>query len=207
MQAYAALLANRSAAGLPHAPAGTEAEFGSGFCYSYNQVHLSWKARSIVGIFYVNDTLSPALLRPDANGTRAKRLADETKLLPRAARAAAGATGERCALPSRGATRRAASTTGRHSQRRSDGHPIVGTRAPTSHASRTLRGLTCAICSALRPASVAARTAMCVSAPPSAIHNTQARSPRTSAATDLRRLCQPSALTGEASAAAARRRR
>ena len=70
---------------------GTEAEFGSGFCFSYNQVHLSWGPADIVGIFYVNDTLTPSMATDLANRASArngKDLADDTKLLPRAARSA-----------------------------------------------------------------------------------------------------------------------
>ena len=50
------------------------------------QVHLSWSQKNIAAIFYVNDTLSHSLLDPAARGSRAKRLADQTKLLPPLAR-------------------------------------------------------------------------------------------------------------------------
>ena len=73
---------------------GTEAEFGSGFCFAYNQVHMSWAPSDIAAIFYVNDTLSPDLVReaaphgPHRLPSMTKALADDTKLLPRAARGA-----------------------------------------------------------------------------------------------------------------------
>ena len=41
---------------------GGEAEVGSGFCFTFNQVHVSWGPSDIRGVFYVNDTLSPMLL-------------------------------------------------------------------------------------------------------------------------------------------------
>jgi hypothetical protein len=81
-------------------PIGSEAEYGSGFCFTYNQVHVSWSRDDIAGIFYVNDTLSPALLedaeivggsahqRRASTGAdaaawrRVRELAEQTKLLP-----------------------------------------------------------------------------------------------------------------------------
>ena len=55
------------------------------------QAHLSWSQKNIAAIFYVNDTLSHTLVDPALRGSRAKRLADQTKLLPPLARAASNA--------------------------------------------------------------------------------------------------------------------
>jgi len=63
-------------------PIATEGEFGSGFCFAYNQVHLSWRPQHITAIFYVNDTLTPSLLTSEKAARRTKALADLTKLLP-----------------------------------------------------------------------------------------------------------------------------
>ena len=69
---------------------GAEAEHGSGFSFLYNQVQVSWTPQDVRAVFYVNDSLTPALLLPGAADAawrrRTRRLANQTKLLPRALR-------------------------------------------------------------------------------------------------------------------------
>ena len=70
---------------------GAEAEHGSGFSFLYNQMQLSWTPKDVRAVFYVNDSLTPALLLPGGGADaawrrRTRRLANQTKLLPRALR-------------------------------------------------------------------------------------------------------------------------